>query len=239
MAGNNVDINVNLKSKLEKSEERIADLKGKGAFNSNKKAEQDLAGIIQELRTLSKVSDPSFKQLTRMNSLFTQMSEIMLKVAKAINLTSKEFQALEKQLQTEEQTLEKLKKARGSIKSQGKVNSKTGQYELYKTYQEDVIRGANIQSVKGNQIKGYNTFFKGFENGKAKDNYFQDATKAQAIYDSLKKTEQDNAKKLAELNAEIEKYTAQLKETTQKLVEQAAKEGAPIQGSIVDRKSVV
>ena len=237
MAVNNINIGVELRSKLEKSEGRIAELREKGAFGSNKKAEQDLAGIVQELKALSNVSNPSYKQLTRMNSLFTQMSEIMLKVAKSTNLTSQEFQRLEKQLKNEEKTLVDLKKARGSIKSQGRINSKSGQYELYKTYQEEVIRGANIQSAKGNQIKGYNTFFKGFDNGKAKEGYFQDAAAAQTIYDSLKRTEQNNAKRLEELNAEIEKYTTQLKETTQKLVEQAAREGAPIQGSVVEDKT--
>ena len=228
---------VELQSKLEQTKGAFAQLKEKGSFKGNSQAEQQVNNLIKELDSFSAKTDLTSKNLTRIGAVYKQLSDILLKVAYATGNTSKEFKTLEKQLKQQLDTVEKLREKQSKYLKQGRVNDNTGKYELFTTYQKDVIEKAKIKTQKGAQIKGVETFFKRFdENGQPIANKFQNPEKAKEIYDKLKNTEVENATRLAELNQEIAKYKEAIANTRAELAKQNAQETSPVAGEIVDTK---
>ena len=228
---------VELQSKLEQTKGAFAQLKEKGSFKGNSQAEQQVNNLIKELDSFSAKTDLTSKNLTRIGAVYKQLSDILLKVAYATGNTSKEFKTLEKQLKQQLDTVEKLREKQSKYLKQGRVNDNTGKYELFTTYQKDVIEKAKIKTQKGAQIKGVETFFKRFdENGQPIANKFQNPEKAKEIYDKLKNTEVENATRLAELNQEIAKYKEAIANTRAELAKQNTQETSPVAGEIVDTK---
>ena len=228
---------VELQSKLEQTKGAFAQLKEKGSFKGNSQAEQQVNNLIKELDSFSAKTDLTSKNLTRIGAVYKQLSDILLKVAYATGNTSKEFKTLEKQLKQQLDTVEKLREKQSKYLKQGRVNDNTGKYELFTTYQKDVIEKAKIKTQKGAQIKGVETFFKRFdENGQPIANKFQNPEKAKEIYDKLKNTEIENATRLAELNQEIAKYKEAIANTRAELAKQNTQETSPVAGEIVDTK---
>lgn len=228
---------VELQSKLEQTKSTFAQLKEKGGFKGNSQAEQEVNNLIKELDSFSSKTDLTSKNLTRIGAVYKQLSDILLKVAYATGNTSKEFKTLEKQLKRQLDTVEKLREKQGKFLKQGRINDDTGKYELFTTYQKDVIEKAKIKNQKGVQIKGVETFFKRFdENGEPISNKFQNPEKAKEIYNKLKETEIKNATSLAELNQEIDQYKEAIANTRAELSKQSTQETSPEAGKIVDTK---
>ena len=228
---------VELQSKLEQTKGAFAQLKEKGSFKGNSQAEQQVNNLIKELDSFSAKTDLTSKNLTRIGAVYKQLSDILLKVAYATGNTSKEFKTLEKQLKQQLDTVEKLREKQSKYLKQGRVNDNTGKYELFTTYQKDVIEKAKIKTQKGAQIKGVETYIKRFdENGQPIANKFQNPEKAKEIYDKLKNTEIENATRLAELNQEIAKYKEAIANTRAELAKQNTQETSPVAGEIVDTK---
>ena len=140
---------VELQSKLEQSKGTFAQLKEKGGFKDNSKAEQEINNLIKELDSFSKVTNLSSKNLSRIDALFNQLSEILLKVANVTTKTSKTFQELENKLKQQQEEESKLSKERSDILKQGKVKD-TGKYELFTTYQDDVVVKSGIKTKTNN-----------------------------------------------------------------------------------------
>ena len=233
---NKIQIEVDLASKIKESKEIKQSLEKSGGFKDNPQAEKRLNAIIQELESLSKVSNPSIKNLNSINALFNEMSSILLKIAHATNTASKEFKQLEDKLKNAEEGLARTQKERGGILKQGRVNKDTNKYELYDTYQKDVIAQANIRSKTGRQIKSTEAFFNKFENGVAKEGAFQNNAEAQKVYDSLIRAESENATRLQELNVAIADYTTEIQNTKNDLIAQGRKEASPTASQIVQNK---
>lgn len=228
---------VELQSKLQQTKSTFAQLKEKGGFKGNSQAEQEVNNLIKELDSFSSKTDLTSKNLTRIGAVYKQLSDILLKVAYATGNTSKEFKTLEKQLKRQLDTVEKLREKQGKFLKQGRINDDTGKYELFTTYQKDVIEKAKIKNQKGVQIKGVETFFKRFdENGEPISNKFQNPEKAKEIYNKLKETEIKNATSLAELNQEIDQYKEAITNTRAELSKQSTQETSPEAGKIVDTK---
>lgn len=228
---------VELQSKLEQTKSTFAQLKEKGGFKGNSQAEQEVNNLIKELDSFSSKTDLTSKNLTRIGAVYKQLSDILLKVAYATGNTSKEFKTLEKQLKRQLDTVEKLREKQGKFLKQGRINDDTGKYELFTTYQKDVIEKAKIKNQKGVQIKGVETFFKRFdENGEPISNKFQNPEKAKEIYNKLKETEIKNATSLAELNQEIDQYKEAIANIRAELSKQSTQETSPEAGKIVDTK---
>lgn len=228
---------VELQSKLQQTKSTFAQLKEKGGFKGNSQAEQEVNNLIKELDSFSAKTDLTSKNLTRIGAVYKQLSDILLKVAYATGNTSKEFKTLEKQLKRQLDTVEKLREKQGKFLKQGRINDNTGKYELFTTYQKDIIEKAKIKNQKGVQIKGVETFFKRFdENGEPISNKFQNPEKAKEIYNKLKETEIKNATSLAELNQEIDKYKEAIANTRAELSKQSTQETSPEAGEIVDTK---
>ena len=158
-----VTLQVELQNKLEQTRGAISKLKEKGGFKDNSKAEQQIHSLVQELDSLAKITNPSLKNLSRIDALFNQLSETLLKVAHATSNTSKEFQALEKKLKQQQGEEEKLRKERSGIFKQGRINKDTGKYELFTKYQDEVISQSGIKNKKGQAIKTVGTFLKKFD----------------------------------------------------------------------------
>lgn len=234
---NKVKIDVELSTHLQNTKQTYAQLQNQGGFKNNQKAKQQIDSIVQELESLIKVTNPTLKQLTKIDALFNNLSTLLLKVAQSLGTVSQEFKDLQKELDQQEKQREAFRKQRTSVLKQGKINKDTGKYELFNSYQEEVIRQANIKSSKGKQIIGVDTFFKRFDKqgNPLKDN-FQNPEEAKKIYDSLKTAEQENATKLIELNKSIEEYDRVIKNLTQQLKTQSQKEGSPLSGQIVETK---
>ena len=227
---------VELQSKLEQSKGTFAQLKEKGGFKDNSKAEQEVNNLIKELDSFSKVTNLTSKNLSRIDALFNQLSEILLKVANVTTKTSKTFQELENKLKQQQEEESKLSKERSDILKQGKVKD-TGKYELFTTYQDDVVVKSGIKTKKGKQIKSADTFLKKFdENGNPIENSFQNPEEAKKIYNDLIQTEKDNATRLAELDQTIAEYRDAIEKTRAALVEQSTKENSPLAGKIVQNK---
>lgn len=237
MADKKISIDVELKSNLEKSKEAMASLKEKGGFAKNPKAEKVISGYIQELEKLSEIAQPTSQQLSKIRSLFNAMSEALLKVAYSTKEASKEFKEIESTLAKQNEAKNKLTKERSGILKQGRVNKETQQYELFETYQDSVVRQANIKNKKGQSIKSSSTFLNKFDNeGNPVAGAFLDPKAAKDLYNSLKTTQETNATRLAELNKKIEEYKKAIEETTNKLNEQGQKEGSSLAGDIIKRK---
>ena len=236
MANNKLQLEVDLKTKLQESKSIKESLGKSGGFKDNPQAEKRLNAIIQELESLTKISNPTIKNLNSMNALFNEMSGILLKIAHATNTASEDFKKLEKELKETESMLEKAQKARGSILKQGRINKDKNKYELYDTYQKEVISQANIRLKNGRQIKSTEAFFNKFENGVVKEGVFQNKSDAQKVYDSLIKAEADNANKLQELNTAIAEYTNTIQQTKDNLIAQGKKETSPTASKIVQNK---
>lgn len=232
-----VTLQVELQSKLEQTKGAITQLKEKGGFKDNSKAEQQIQSLIQELDSLAKITNPSLKNLSRIDALFNQLSEILLKVAHATSNTSKEFQELEKKLKKQQEAEEKLRKERNSILKKGRVNKDTGQYELFTKYQDEVIAQSGIKNKKGQAIKTAGTFLKKFdENGNPIEGAFQNPEEAKKIYDSLKRTQQENETRLKELNQKLAEYKTLIEKTNAELAVQSEKEESPLAGQIIQNK---
>lgn len=232
-----VTLQVELQSKLEQTKGAITQLKEKGGFKDNSKAEQQIQSLIQELDSLAKITNPSLKNLSRIDALFNQLSEILLKVAHATSNTSKEFQELEKKLKKQQEAEEKLRKERSGILKKGRVNKDTGQYELFTKYQDEVIAQSGIKNKKGQAIKTAGTFLKKFdENGNPIEGAFQNPEEAKKIYDSLKRTQQENETRLKELNQKLAEYKTLIEKTNTELAVQSEKEESPLAGQIIQNK---
>ena len=232
-----VTLQVELQNKLEQTRGAISKLKEKGGFKDNSKAEQQIHSLVQELDSLAKITNPSLKNLSRIDALFNQLSEILLKVAHATSNTSKEFQALEKKLKQQQVAEEKLRKERSGIFKQGRINKDTGQYELFTKYQDEVISQSGIKNKKGQAIKTAGTFLKKFdENGNPIKDAFQNPEEAKKIYDSLKRTQQENETHLKELNQKLAEYKTLIEKTNVELAAQSTKEDSPLAGQIIQNK---
>lgn len=232
-----VTLQVELQNKLEQTRGAISKLKEKGGFKDNSKAEQQIHSLIQELDSLAKITNPSLKNLSRVDALFNQLSEILLKVAHATSNTSKEFQALEKKLKEQQVAEEKLRKERSGIFKQGRINKDTGKYELFTKYQDEVISQSGIKNKKGQAIKTAGTFLKKFdENGNPIKDAFQNPEEAKKIYDSLKRTQQENETRLKELNQKLAEYKTLIEKTNVELAAQSKKEDSPLAGEIIQNK---
>lgn len=232
-----VTLQVELQNKLEQTRGAISKLKEKGGFKDNSKAEQQIHSLIQELDSLAKITNPSLKNLSRIDALFNQLSEILLKVAHATSNTSKEFQALEKKLKQQQDAEEKLRKERSGIFKQGRINKDTGKYELFTKYQDEVISQSGIKNKKGQAIKTAGTFLKKFdENGNPVKDAFQNPEEAKKIYDSLKRTQQENETRLKELNQKLDEYKTLIEKTNVELAAQSKKEDSPLAGEIIQNK---
>ena len=237
MADKKISIDVELKSNLEKTKETMATLKEKGGFAKNPKAEKVISGYIQELEKLSEIAQPTSQQLSKIRSLFNTMSEALLKVAYSTKEASKEFKEIESTLGKQNEAKNKLTKERSGILKQGRINKETQQYELFETYQDSVVRQANIKNKRGQSIKSASTFLNKFDKeGNPVDGAFLDPKAAKELYNSLKTTQETNATRLTELNQKIEEYKKAIEETTNKLNEQAQKEGSSVAGDIIKRK---
>lgn len=236
MAGK-VQLQVELSSKIEQTKGAIQTLKEKGGFKNNAKAEQLVGELVHELDELNKISNPTIKNLSRIDAVFNQLSEVLLKVARTTATTSKEFQELEKQLKKQQSDLDKVRDERGGILKKGRVNKDTGKYELFTTYQDDIIRQAGVKNKKDQTIKTSETFLKKFDSeGNPLKDAFHDPEKAKKLYDSLKQTQEDNATKLGELNKAIAEYEEAIAKTTEQLATQTKKEDSPISGQLVQNK---
>ena len=232
-----IEIDLELKSKIDSSRQIFNTLKEKDAFKNSPRASKTFESIIKELDSLSQVSEPTLKQLSRMNSLFNQMSDILVNAANSVNESSAEFKKIQETIDEIGGKLETSRKSKGKILKQGRINETTGNYELFDTYQTEQLQLANIIGSNGKQIKSIGTFRKKFDaNGQAIAGAFQDPVAAQALYDKLKKHQEDNAINLAKLNEEIANYTTQLTEAKNKLTEQAGKEKSPIAGQVIENK---
>ena len=232
-----VTLQVELQNKLEQTRGAISKLKEKGGFKDNSKAEQQIHSLIQELDSLAKITNPSLKNLSRVDALFNQLSEILLKVAHATSNTSKEFQTLEKKLKQQQGAEEKLRKERSGIFKQGRINKDTGKYELFTKYQDEVISQSGIKNKKGQAIKTAGTFLKKFdENGNPIKDAFQTPEEAKKIYDSLKRTQQENETRLKELNQKLAEYKTLIEKTNVELATQSTKEDSPLAGQIIQNK---
>ena len=232
-----VTLQVELQSKLEQTKGALAQLKEKGGFKDNSKAEQQINSLIQELDSLAKVTNPSLKNLSRIDALFNQLSEILLKIAHATSNTSKEFQALEKQLKQQQIAEEKLRKERSGIFKKGRINKDTDKYELFTKYQDEVIAQSGITNKKGQAIKTAGTFLKKFdENGNPIKDAFQNPEEAKKIYDSLKRTQQENETRLKQLNQKLAEYKTLIEKTNKELAVQSEKEESPLAGQIIQNK---
>lgn len=228
-------IQLEVETKLAESRSDIKTLKNKGAIND--KVETQIEGIIKQLESLGQISKPSLQQLSQINALFNQLTDILLKVAQSSKAASKEFKDLEKKLEAQTLGLDKARSEKGSILKKGRVNKDIGKYELFTTYQDEVVKQANIKNSKGNSIKTAETFYKKFDaNGNPIEGAFQDPTAAKKLYDSLKKTQETNALRLEELNQVIVDYQEAIKKSQEALNAQAAKEGNALTADIIGRK---
>lgn len=228
-------IQLEVETKLTESLSDIKTLKNKGAIND--KVETQIEGIIKQLESLGQISKPSLQQLSQINALFNQLTDILLKVAQSSKAASKEFKDLEKKLEAQTLGLDKARSEKGSILKKGRVNKDTGKYELFTTYQDEVVKQANIKNSKGNSIKTAETFYKKFDaNGNPIEGAFQDPTAAKKLYDSLKKTQETNALRLEELNQVIVDYQEAIKKSQEALNAQAIKEGNALTAGIIGRK---
>ena len=232
-----IKLQVELESKLKDTQNTIDTLRKQGGFKANPKADEQIKSIVKELNALNKVSDPTLKQLSRIDALFNQLSDILLKLARSTQSTSKEFKKLEQQLAKNQSDLQNAQTARGNILKKGKISDKTQKYELFNTYQDEQIRAANIRNNKGNLIKTADTFYKKFDSkGNPVNGAFDDPQAAKALYQKLQEEQNENAQKLDELNAAIETYKQAVQTTAGKLTEQSQKDKAPLSGSIIQNK---
>ena len=157
MAGK-VTLQVELQNKLEQTKSAFNTLKEKGGFKDNSRAEQQINSWIKEFESLANVTNPGLKNLSRINTLFNQLSEVLLKIAYATSNTSKEFKDLEKQLKQQQQEEENLRKERSGIFRQGRVSKDSGKYELFTKYQDEVITQSGIKNKRGQAMKTVGTF---------------------------------------------------------------------------------
>ena len=231
-----VTLQVELQSKLQQTKDITKKLADSGGFKNNDKALGRVNALLQELESLATKTNPSLKNLSSINALFNELSGILFKIAQATNTASKEFQDLAKQITQTQSSLDKAQGERGSILKKGRINKNTGNYELYKTYQNQVIEQANIKNTKGRSIKTADTFFSKFDNGVAQQGAFQDTQAAQAVYDSLLRTQTENGTRLQELNTAIDNYKAALQKATADLEIQKTKEASPVASQIIQNK---
>ena len=191
-----LEIQVDLNSKIKSSEKTFNKLTEQGAFNDSPRTAKTFGTLMEELKSLANVSEPTLKQLSRMNSLFNQMADILVNAAKKIGGTSQEFKDLEKQIDEISQSLKDTRKARGDILKQGRINPDTNQYELFDTYQTEQLLSKKIKSKDGREIKSIATFRKKFDaQGQAIAGAFQDPVAAQQLYDQLKEQQTNNARR--------------------------------------------
>lgn len=230
------EIKIKLESSIAAAKDYASQIGKAGGMAPNSKEAQRVSNIIQELESISKLPE-SPQNLTRFNALFNQLSEILLKASYGVKAVSKEFRAMEKELQDLENQQKDKKTQRGEILKQGRVNKQSGKYELFDTYQNEIITAANIKNAKGTQIKKTDTFFSKFnESGNPMQGAFADPAAAKALYDKLKQNEEENANKLKELNTSIDELQTAIKNKVQELNAQGAKENAPLSGKIIKTK---
>ena len=229
-------IQIEVETKLADAKKDIGTLSSKGGFKGNKQAETQVEQIVKQLDSLSKVTSPNLKQLTTINSLFSQLTNILLKVASSIKASSKELLAIQNRITTLTTNLDKARSEKGGILKKGRVNKDTNKYELFTTYQNEEIKAANIKNAKGNAIKTADTFYKKFDaNGQPVDGAFQDPAAAKALYDRLRTAQETNATRLHELNDAINNYKLELQKAQDELKQQSSKEGNPLTSGLIDR----
>jgi TP901 family phage tail tape measure protein len=235
-----IKLQVELENKINQSKQIASELKSQGGFKGNPKAEQSIALITQELESLAKISNPTLKNLSRIEVLFDQLSEILLKVAQTTKTTTEEFKRIEKELADLQGKESELKKRRSALFKEGRVNKDSGKYELYNTYQDEVVAKAGIKNAKGVDIKRSSTFLSKFdETGNPIQGAFQDPAAAKKIYDELLATQTKNADELREINEALATYKIKIEQKTQELEGQGQSENNTLPGKIISNKTQV
>ena len=233
MASNKIDLELKIKT----AQESINELKKQNGIESGSKVDQQIKDIVTELQSLSKIASPTIGNLSRFNTLFNKLSEILINIAYSVGNVSSTFKELQQQLKEQEDIQEDWRSKIGGIKKQGRINKDTGRYELFDTYQSEVITNANIINSKGRQVKQSATFFKKFDaSGKVISSEFKNPQAAQQVYDQLKKTEQENAKSLKDFSDELEKTTKKIAEINASLTAQSASGNNAIAAKILKDK---
>lgn len=235
-----IKLQVELENKISQSKQIASELKSQGGFKGNPKAEQSVALITQELESLAKISNPTLKNLSRIEVLFDQLSEILLKIAQTTKTTTEEFKKIEKELANLQSKESELKKRRSALFKEGRVNKDSGKYELYNTYQDEVVAKAGIKNAKGVDIKRSSTFLSKFdETGNPIQGAFQDPVAAKKIYDELLATQTKNADELREINETLATYKIKIEQKTQELEGQGQSENNTLPSKIISNKTQV
>ena len=232
-----IKIDVELNEKIKETKGYMSEIKKKGGFTKNPGAEQQLKNIIQELEGLGKNTSPTVKSIIRMDSLFKQLSEILIKTAGSVGITTKKFRDLQKSLKIQEKQLEDARLSRSNVLKKGRVNKDTGKYELFTSYQDALVAGSGIKNSKGKSIKTVATFLKNFDaSGNPNPGAFKDDGAAKKLYTDLKIEQISNANKLAELNAAIDEYKKAIEATKAELAAEGSRGAATIASKIVSNK---
>ena len=230
-------IKVDFSDNLSKTKGHVKELESEGAFKGDGKSLGNVKNIIQELDALVKISNPTAKHIKRIEALFNELTEVLVKASSRVKVTSDEFKNLEKTLKEQEKNRKSLTDERSKILKQGRINKETNKYSLFKTTQNEIISGANLTNGKTKQpIKTAEAFYKRFDaQGNPLEGAFGDPAAAKATYDRLKQLQTDNANKLAELNKSIDEYDEAINKTNTSLKQEADKTGS-LSGSIIDNK---
>ena len=236
--GNNIKIKVDLESAIKETKSTIKTLEDKKAFEGKPKVKQQVENLILELEELGKVIDPTYKQLTRVDTVFSELTGVLLKVAEGVSVTTTEFKQLEKEIKNLEADRINARSERGAILKQGRINKDSGEYELFSSFLNEELKKSNIQNINGRSILKWDTFKNKFdEKGNAKEGMFQDSTEAKNLYDRMQKLQSSNASRLEELNTSIENWTQQINEKVQKLESISVGEQGGIQSQLIKQKT--
>lgn len=232
-----IKIKVDYTGNLEKSKGHVKQLESEGGFKGDGKNLGSVKNIIQELEALTKISTPTAKQITRIEALFNELSDILVKVSNRVKTTSETFHSLEKTLEQQTKGRKALADERSKVLKQGRINKESKKYELFKTTQNEIIAEAGLTSGKTKQpIKKTEAFYNKFDaEGNPIAGAFGDPKAAKATYDRLKTLQEENATKLADLNSSIDEYDRQIDKTNQQLQIEAGKTGS-LSGDIIANK---
>ena len=144
-------IKVDFSDNLSKTKGHVKELESEGAFKGDGKSLGNVKNIIQELDALVKISNPTAKHIKRIEALFNELTEVLVKASSRVKVTSDEFKNLEKTLKEQEKNRKSLTDERSKILKQGRINKETNKYSLFKTTQNEIISGANLTNGKTKQ----------------------------------------------------------------------------------------
>lgn len=232
-----IKIKVDYTGNLETSKGHVKQLESEGGFKGDGKSLGSVRNIIQELEALTKISEPTAKHINRIEALFNELTDILVKVSSRVQTTSAEFKKLQQTLLEQEKGRKALTEERSKVLKQGRVNKETKKYSLFKTTQDEIISEAGLTSGKTKQpIKKTDAFYSKFDQqGNPVEGAFGDPAAAKAVYDRLKALQEENAEKLASLNASIDEYDVQIEKTKSQLESEAGKTGS-LSGEIIANK---